>query len=283
MNKLFSNDCQHYALDRKNKIAGKVIFERLIPFFEYDIVDYIRNGLCISLAVSIDFTASNGTPPGVPSSLHHLRLDGKYNSYQNAILQVGTILNQYDQDQRIIAFGFGADVGRERSDLFNLNFKDSPVVNGIRGLLDAYCVAVPSIDFSGPTNFSPTIRQIKSYATATMSQTPLIYHVLLIITDGNITDEQPTKDAIVASSDLPISIIIVGVGNDSFDKMDELDTDRGQLNSSFGQRPSRDIVQFVRFNDYEGNSALLAQKILKELPRQMNRFYSKIGLFPKAL
>ena len=45
------------------------------------------------------------------------------------------------------------------------------------------------------------------------------YFVLLILTDGVISDFHLTRDAIVAASHLPMSIIIVGVGKSvsSFD------------------------------------------------------------------
>lgn len=48
---------------------------------------------------------------------------------------------------------------------------------------------------------------------------------MLIITDGEITDMPDTKRVIVRASRLPMSIIIVGVGSCSFDKMVELDAD----------------------------------------------------------
>ena len=56
-----------------------------------------------------------------------------------------------------------------------------------------------------------------------------------------------TKRLIVAMSDLPCSIIIVGVGNEAFIGMQELDGDDGRLNAN-GRYASRDIVQFVAFN-----------------------------------
>ncbi|NXT28344.1 CPNE9 protein, partial [Syrrhaptes paradoxus] len=43
------------------------------------------------------------------------------------------------------------------------------------------------------------------------------YHVLLIITDGVISDMLQTKEAIVTASALPMSIIIVGVGPAEFE------------------------------------------------------------------
>lgn len=51
-----------------------------------------------------------------------------------------------------------------------------------------------------------------------------------------------TKEAIVAASVLPLSIIIVGVGNADFDEMKELDGDIVKL-SYKGRYTDRDIVQ----------------------------------------
>ena len=50
----------------------------------------------------------------------------------------------------------------------------------------------------------------------TGTQQGTAYQVLLIITDGAITDIQETKNEIVQASRLPMSIIIIGVGNADF-------------------------------------------------------------------
>ena len=42
-------------------------------------------------------------------------------------------------------------------------------------------------------------------------------------------DQQKTVDEIVAASGLPLSIIIVGVGNADFTQMEELDADKKPL------------------------------------------------------
>ena len=55
------------------------------------------------------------------------------------------------------------------------------------------------------------------------------YHVLLILTDGAITDMDETKEAIVSASSFPISIIIIGIGQADFSSMVELDSDGGLL------------------------------------------------------
>lgn len=45
------------------------------------------------------------------------------------------------------------------------------------------------------------------------------YFVLLILTDGEIHDMEPTKTSIVQASHLPLSIIIIGIGNEDFVNM----------------------------------------------------------------
>jgi hypothetical protein len=51
--------------------------------------------------------------------------------------------------------------------------------------------------------------------------------VLLILTDGEIHDMSQTKNLIVSGALLPISVIIVGVGQADFGNMEILDGDNG--------------------------------------------------------
>lgn len=83
---------------------------------------------------------------------------------------------------------------------------------------------------------------------------PKQYFVLLIITDGVITDMDETRNAIVNASRMPMSIIIVGVGNADFAAMEFLDGDDGRLRSTAGEAAMRDIVQFVPFRQFKNVS-----------------------------
>jgi hypothetical protein len=81
------------------------------------------------------------------------------------------------------------------------------------------------------------------------------YFVLLMLTDGILTDMNKTKEAIVYASDLPMSIIIVGVGGADFGDMQELDGDDGVLISPSGHPVKRDIVQFIPFRHFSNVSS----------------------------
>jgi Copine len=80
------------------------------------------------------------------------------------------------------------------------------------------------------------------------------YFVLLILTDGVITDMPETIRAVVAASHLPMSIVIVGIGGSDFEAFQVLDGD--VQDTPGGSKSRRDIVQFVAFRDYESVSLI---------------------------
>lgn len=57
---------------------------------------------------------------------------------------------------------------------------------------------------------------------------------------------QKTIDLVCQATNLPLSIIIVGVGQADFANMQKLDGDGGLYNN-LGLKAGRDIVQFVPF------------------------------------
>ena len=108
----------------------------------------------------------------------------------------------------------------------------------------------------------------------------------MILTDGKIKDMEDTKNCIVEGSKLPLSIVIIGIGNANFTYMEILDGDEQPLTSSSGEIRKRDIVQFVEFNkfknrDSENCGPHLAEEILKEIPRQGEEYYQLYGKFYK--
>lgn len=85
-----------------------------------------------------------------------------------------------------------------------------------------------------------------------------------MMTDGVITDFSGTKRLLSEAVDVPLSIIIVGIGAEDFSKMDELDGDDGP-------KLGRDIVQFIPYSKYAdgGFYGRLAKDVLGEVPGQL--------------
>jgi len=242
-------------------------------------LDYIAGGTNINMVVAVDFTASNG-PPTSTGSLHSL---GVYpNQYEAAIAAVGNILQPYDSDGRIAAYGFGGVFRGSTSHSFPLNgITDDPEVQGVPGLLQAYRAALQNVPLSGPTYFAPLLDQVnRSVFNPELSQWAQSYTVLLILTDGAILDMQPTIDRIVEGSSHSLSIIIVGVGSADMSAMHALDADDKRLKASNGRSAARDIVQFVQFSECKNDGEALARRTLAELPAQMVEFFEAHGINP---
>lgn len=83
---------------------------------------------------------------------------------------------------------------------------------------------------------------------------PQQYFVLLLLTDGAVTDVEATREAVVHASHLPMSVIIVGVGGADFEAMEQLDADGGPLRARSGEAAARDIVQFVPYRRFQNVS-----------------------------
>uniref|UniRef100_A0A803N7F0 C2 domain-containing protein n=1 Tax=Chenopodium quinoa TaxID=63459 RepID=A0A803N7F0_CHEQI len=272
--------------DYNNKVLKSQLFvDKFSESVQYTFLDYLAGGCELNFMLAIDFTASNGNPR-LPDSLHYIDPSGRPNAYQKAILEIGGLLQFYDSDKRFPAWGFGArPIDGPVSHCFNLNgSKNYCEVEGIQGIMTAYTSALYNVSLAGPTLFGRVVTVAADIASKALAEGQQKYYVLLIITDGVITDLQETKDAIVKASDLPLSILIVGVGGADFKEMEFLDGDKGErLESTTGRVSSRDIVQFVPFRDIQGEEVSVAQTLLAELPTQFLTYMRTRDIKPKSM
>ncbi|ESO90287.1 hypothetical protein LOTGIDRAFT_123531 [Lottia gigantea] len=255
---------------------------------DHSFLEYIFGGMQVNFTVGIDFTASNGNPRQ-PTSLHYID-PYKPNEYIQAIRSVGGVCQDYDTDKMFPVLGFGAkippqfDVSHEFAVNFNL---ENPFCAGIEGVVQAYMNCISQVQLFGPTNASPTINHVARFAATAQQQEGTkgahAYYVLLLLTDGVLTDMSNTLHAIVQASKLPMSLIIVGVGTADFTDMNTLDGDNGMLRAPNGEVAKRDIVQFVPLRDFKQAYAELARHVLAEVPKQVTGYYKMRGLVPNVL
>jgi len=254
--------------DNRDAVERKRIPNPYYLYSPYTFLDFLAGGLQLHLIVAIDFTLSNGHHSS-RDSLHYFDPSGKnLNEYEQAIMSVGKILMEYDRDKQVPVYGFGGHPkGSEVvSHCFALNRNPSdPRVNGLEGVIRVYHDSFNYFGLSGPTHFAEIINEAARLARLGFSPQNQHYQVLLIITDGEICDMDHTTRAIVEASDLPLAIIIVGVGSADFEKMDILESDGAPLSWN-GREEIRDIVEFVPFERFRRNPQLLAERTLMKLP-----------------
>ncbi|XP_076469966.1 copine-3-like [Babylonia areolata] len=269
--------------------SGTVTLAKCQITKEFSFLDFVFGGLQISLTIAIDFTGSNGNPRN-PDSLHYVD-PMRPNEYMQAITAVGHVVQDYDSDKLFPVLGFGAALPptNQVSFEFAVNFHpENPFCAGIEGVLQAYQNCIRQVQLYGPTNVAPIIHHVARFAKQAQDQEmngkgAAAYFVLLLLTDGALTDVDETIDAIVRASSLPMSLIIVGVGGADFSLMNVLDGDDGVLRSASGQRVVRDIVQFVPFREFKHTSAdQLARHVLAEIPKQVSGYFKMRGLPPNT-
>ncbi|KAK7258765.1 hypothetical protein RIF29_24350 [Crotalaria pallida] len=264
-------------------LKGQLFVDQYREMEQFSFIDYISSGFELNFMVAVDFTASNGNPYQ-PDSLHYIDATGRLNSYQQAIMEVGEVIQFYDSDRQFPAWGFGGKTSSGTvSHCFNLNGSPSASeVLGVEGIMDAYTSAIRNVTLAGPTLFGPVVNTAAQMAAQSLSSyNSTKYYVLLIITDGVVTDLQETINALVKASDLPLSVLIVGVGNADFKSMEVLDADNGRrLESSTGRIATRDIVQFVPMREVQSGQISVVQALLEELPDQFLSFMRSRDIKP---
>ena len=252
-------------------------------------ISYLRSNMNINLTIGIDFTGSNGHYKDKPS-YHYL--DGGMNNYEKAIRSCGDIVAHYDNDQLFPVFGFGfcfidSTLNNFEGKYTDFNYPincntEDPNIKFIDGVLKEYRNFITKIHLSGPTYFSPMINDLNLEVKKELSEGKIMnYHILMILTDGQIDDMDETKDALVEASFLPISVIIIGIGDGNFGNMDILDADENPLYDKNRRKADRDLVQFVPFNNFKDNPQKLAEEVLEEIPRQVVEYYQHKKIEPK--
>ncbi|KAL0648460.1 hypothetical protein Bca4012_046751 [Brassica carinata] len=235
-------------------LKSQIFVDKFTETVQHTFLEYLASGFELNFMVAIDFT-----------------------------VEVGEVLQFYDTDKRFPAWGFGArPIDIPVSHCFNLNGSSTYCeVDGIQGIMNAYNGALFNVSFAGPTLFGPVINAAATIASESLAQNARRYYVLLIITDGVITDLQETRDALVSASDLPLSILIVGVGGADYKEMEVLDGDKGErLESSSGRVASRDIVQFVALRDIQYGEVSVVEALLAELPSQFLAYMKNRNITP---
>jgi len=231
--------------------------------------NYVRGGCEIQLSVAIDFSASNGSHLQ-PGSLHYLDPTGRQNDYEKVISAIGGSLATYDSDCRMPVWGFGANFNGQTFNLFQVG--PTAEVDGIQGVLQAYRQTFSSgMVMSGPTVVTQVIDTAAAFARKGQDEARRVgrlkYGVLLIITNGDVSDVNATVASLQRASDSPLSIVVVGVGNYNFAAMNQLGS----------QLHQRNMFQFVQFNAH-GTS--LTHVTMNGISSQLVDYFQRNGIQP---
>merc|ERR1712045_721935 len=171
--------------------------------------------------------------------------------------------------------GFGAKYGGQIYHCFQCGPKAE--AEGISGVIEHYQATFRSgLVMSGPTDITEVLHTAAGFAKSAqeeaMKEGKQKYTILLILTDGSVTDVQKTLSALNQVSGSPLSIVIVGVGGADFSAMQFIDDQGSPI----------DIAQFVPFNEYKTDAVGLSRATLEEIPNQLVSYFTRNGIEPNA-
>lgn len=256
-----------HRLQYDKNVVGMVKWIKWVVDTKFTFLDYIFGGWDIEVVIAIDFTLTNKEVHD-PESLHHIpsedhdnfyvdmegnRIKAK-NQYYKAIKKICEIVSYYDSDSVIPVYGFGAKLPpyyNSVSHCFALNGNMfDPEIDGVDEICKYYKKKIKKIQFHGPSAMAPLIRFVTEMTShQKIDKTHQHYTILLVFTNGKLSDLQSTIDEVVLAAKTPLSIIFVGVGKQrqNFKTLIKLDADKRDLHSTSGEKSCRDIVQFVDY------------------------------------
>lgn len=289
------------TFNEKDKYGGTICFYLFEEkkFFMFD--QYINAGVQLRLVFAVDCSGST-------KEMHKIEAGGKADLFETAIREVSSVLISKEKTNRFGFLGFGAKIKGCKHPTFAFNHEKSQnnlSVSSVEEATDLYRSVYPKIEPVEPTNLSAVIERLHIMMKHQDKRNYKIYTLLVILTDGDVSDQQATVDKIVECSVYPLSVVLIGVGQNNFefleylesavrtnnatedDKKKKKDKEKKnskkrlmRLRSSQGKDAFRRIVRFVYYQNYIGKHKELEEAILRDVPRQMTEFYNLMKFDP---
>ena len=238
------------------------------------IFEFIKSGIKLSIFASLDY--SNG--------INKEPIENRTNNYLNIlkviISKIGIYTNNYSS---FYFYGYGAQLKNSNNksilyrSIFDIKMEEKVILELDRKFLEYYSNnSIPDKKIC----LSSLIRKITK-EIYTLYKTN--YYNALFILARELTDEkdkQETIDAIIESSYLPLTIIIIGEGKNDLDGMKNL-FGKKIRKASNGMDKNRDNIIYINYkNDFDENPSRMIEFCLRIINEQIIRFYNLIKCTP---
>jgi hypothetical protein len=143
----------------------------------------------------------------------------KETPYEKVARLMTFLVKEFDEDGNIPCFIFGDKRTRDFSVAPLVFEAKHPFIVGMDNVIKAYRENVPKIQLFGPTTLAPMINEAIKMCKVTQE-----FHILVVVTDGEMSNQDLDAKAIVEVSNYPLSIVAVGVGDGPFGAMETFDS-----------------------------------------------------------
>lgn len=256
------------------KLHGVLIEE------EFNFIDYIKSGVNLHINFCLDFTRTN-LRNQAGKIAHSENLEN--NSYALIMRALGSGLLQYDIQQRLALFGYGANlmhIGRSNCFALNGNIFE-PEVIGLNRAIEVYMNTLKNIRLGGPTMFSEVLSfcadVVEDYVRVAFQEVPR-YFVLIFIVDGSPRDLDDTFRQLSRCMSLPISIIFIGINAQLCKALEEFIF---SIFPHFSDNLERSNIHYVQYEEGKTDIEQMEKSVIEEIKVSMQEYMHNKKIEPK--
>jgi hypothetical protein len=268
---LFEKDID---LDMKRNRKAKIICKKK-NFFS--LLDYLESDMHLNTTLAIDFSETSGT------NTHHLVKDETtFDILMNNFLN---LLVPYNDDEYFYIYGYGFQFKENEQEVSNLypisQDIDRPSVLK-KNIKSTYFKFLENVNFSKiKTNLDLIIKQYNEKIKEDIDDYEVKeYNVLLLFANNDISNEKEFYNEIILSSDLPISVVIIGLGKGPFKTLENIEKNFMKLTDNNGNTAKRKNIKFISFNNLGKNYQRTVKNSLIDIPDQMIEFLNLKNINP---
>ena len=249
------------------KVENDYEIDNNISIRKNNFIDYIISGISLKCFICMDF-----------SDKELLDTNQYSNQYLNSILGFRETLYNFTRKFEVYGFDYVLKNKKENELFLNLD-KDNEELVGYTNITYAYYQFFNRLDLSDKAikkekkdKLSPLIKYLsdKIYGKKNSYEYNIIF---ILINSLNEEQFQDCIDYFIKASILPISFVVIGIGNDEnkFINMKNLCDIKKILRGNL----VRDNTFFVSMKECEYKSDVIKNKCLKKIPGQICEFYER--------
>lgn len=170
-----------------------------------------------------------------------------------------------------VGFGFGAKLvpktGRTSSCFaMNGNFFD-PVVSDYEQLYNSYSKTLQEVELSLPVNCESIYNMACDYAEYEKhNHEARNYFVLIVISPGVVDDLEASLEAVSRAAELPLSVLIVKVGNVQLEDVND-PAEMLKKSEDLFEESERRYIDLVSYEDFKKeDTAAFEHELIKRIP-----------------
>ena len=236
------------------------------------IFDFLKSGIKLNVFLSFDFSYG----------LNRISRNKSINRYSKFLLNLCQKIFHYVKDNSIYLYAFGVKNNNDEEGIFKFSEDENPIL--LKLAFKTYESKLKHIKPQKNIILSKIIRKItdKIYKIFQTRNYNVLFIFLREIPD--INDKQKLIDAFIESSYLPLTIIIIGEGENDFEKLNEYFGEHIKEASCGMERNKRNNILIIDFHkNFNENEEKMIQYCFEEISNQLIQFYDLINISPQKI